>query len=561
MRKASGLVEPVAMDRTSPDRDVRPRHARPETVRPETMRPETVRPETGAPRSREIRADEPHSFDALWSGEHWEHRPDSESLRSWLGLSPTATLTDLPPIREESGPPRQRPATRPVAVPLPAPVERTALRGRRAYFAVCFWVLLGAGLLLWWLNTPAGSIGTVGDVLLAVGRITGLAGGFVLLFQILLMSRAGWLERWIGAHDLMVWHRELGGYLFFAILAHTATTVVAYSRLGERPVLAQAWDMVGWDDLLTATLAVGVLAVVVLVSIRGVRRKMSYEAWYYTHLTAYLIVVLGYAHQFSTGQELIHGAGRWLWIALHVFVAGNLLWGRVVEPLVLNVRHRLRVVDVVSEAPGMVSLYIGGTHLDALRVRAGQYFRWRFLTRDGWWQAHPFSLSAAPNHEWLRLTVKVVGDHTAALQRMRPGTRVLAEGPSGVFTADRSVKRNALLIAGGSGIAPIRALLEDLPPGAILIYRATTPADILFRRELDWLAHERGAYVWYVIGRRDDPGPRQLFTPRGLHQLIPDVADRDVFLCGPPGLVAESVRTLRRLRVRRKQIHVDPFEF
>jgi predicted ferric reductase len=288
---------------------------------------------------------------------------------------------------------------------------------------------------------------------------------------------------------------------------------------------------------------------------------MSYETWYYLHLSAYLIVVLGYAHQFSTGEQLSRGFGRWFWIGLHVFVGANLVWGRLVEPLVLNVRHRLRVVDVVEEAPGMVSLYIGGRRLPDLKVRAGQFFRWRFLTRDSWWQAHPFSLSAAPNHEWLRLTVKMVGDHTRMLAHLQLGTRVVAEGPSGVFTADRSVKRSALLIAGGSGIAPIRALLEDLPPGTMLIYRATDPADIVFRRELDWLAHERRAYVWYVIGSRDDPAPRQLFTPRGLHKLIPDVAERDVFLCGPPGLVGESVRTLRRLRVRRRQIHVDPFEF
>jgi predicted ferric reductase len=313
--------------------------------------------------------------------------------------------------------------------------------------------------------------------------------------------------------------------------------------------------------MLNATFAALLLFAIVVVSLRGVRRKMSYETWYYLHLTAYLTVVLGYAHQFSTGEQLAEGFGWWYWTGLHVFVAGNLVWGRVVGPVVLNVRHRLRVVNVVEEAPGMVSLYIGGRRLSGLKVRAGQFFRWRFLTRGAWWQAHPFSLSAAPNDDWLRLTVKVVGDHTQALPHLRLGTRVVAEGPSGVFTADRSVKRSAVLIAGGSGIAPIRALLEDLPPGTILIYRATSPADIVFRRELDWLAQERRAYVWYVVGRRDDPGPRQLFTPRGLHKLIPDVAERDVFVCGPPGLVAESVRTLRRLRVRRRQIHVDPFEF
>lgn len=536
------------MSQPPTQREPRPRHARPDPALP-----------------AEARSAELRSFDALWSDGHWEHRPDPDSLRSWLGLSPTATLTDLPPIREETQPPPRQPRA-PSRPPEPRPVFRhPGLPARprgRAYFTAAFWVLFATSLLLWWLDTPARSLATTGDVLLAVGRITGLAGGFVLLFQILLMSRAAWLERWIGAHSIMVWHRELGGYLFFAVATHIATTLVAYSELAERPFLAESWDIIaGWEDMLNASIAALLLFAVVVVSIRGVRRKMSYETWYYLHLSAYLIVVLVYAHQFSTGEQLGGGFGWWYWTGLHALVVGNLVWGRVAGPIVLNVRHRLRVVDVVEEAAGIVSLYVGGERLPELKVRAGQFFRWRFLTREAWWQAHPFSLSAAPNREWLRLTVKVVGDHTHALQHLRIGTRVVAEGPSGVFTADRSVKRSALLIAGGSGIAPIRALLEDLPSGTILIYRATSPADIVFRRELDWLAHERGAYVWYVIGRRDDPGPRQLFTPRGLHKLIPDVAERDVFLCGPPGLVAESVRTLRRLRVRRRQIHVDPFEF
>jgi ferredoxin-NADP reductase len=244
-----------------------------------------------------------------------------------------------------------------------------------------------------------------------------------------------------------------------------------------------------------------------------------------------------------------------------MFVLACLVWGRVIAPLALNLRHRLKVLEVVPEGPGMVSIYIGGRRLDLMKARAGQYFRWRFLTRGRWWQAHPFSLSAAPNHEWLRLTVKVVGDHTEQLQHLPGGARVFAEGPSGVFTADRSVKRRALLIAGGSGIAPIRALLEDLPPGTIMIYRAGTEADVVFRRELDFLVRERGAYVWYVLGSRDDPGPRHLFTPEGLRQLIPDVTRRDVFLCGPSGLVEASLRTLRKLHVPRRQIHLDPFEF
>src|SRR6185295_20242921 len=127
------------------------------------------------------------------------------------------------------------------------------------------------------------------------------------------------------------------------------------------------------------------------------------------------------------------------------------------------------------------SVYIRGRRLDALSARAGQYFRWRFLTSGCWWQAHPFSLSAAPNGQWLRLTIKEVGDHTEALRWLRPGVPVIAEGPSGAFTVDRRRSHSAVLIAGGSGIAPIRALLEELSRGAVVIYRATTPSELIFR--------------------------------------------------------------------------------
>jgi predicted ferric reductase len=315
-------------------------------------------------------------------------------------------------------------------------------------------------------------------------------------------------------------------------------------------------------DMITASIATLLLILIALTSVRWVRRLMSYEKWYYLHATSYAIVILGYAHQFSAGRELMSpGIGQWFWKSMYGFVLACLLWGRILGPLALNLRHRLRVVRVSPEAPDMVSIYIGGRKLDRLNARAGQYFRWRFLTWGCWWQAHPFSLSAAPNGEWLRLTVKVVGDHTEELQHLEPGVRVFAEGPSGVFTADRSVKRRALLIAGGSGIAPIRALIEDLPPGTALIYRASTPSELVFREELEWLARQRGAYVWYVLGKRDDPGPKHLFTPRGLKELVPDVARRDIFLCGPQGLVDASVAVLRKIRVPKQQIHMDPFEF
>jgi predicted ferric reductase len=444
----------------------------------------------------------------------------------------------------------------------PAAPDRSHRLGRRLCSALC-WLTLGLGLGLWWVDTPAGSLTGSAEVLTAAGRITGLVAGYVLLLQVLLMSRVGWLERWVGAHDLLQWHRELGGFLVLGVLAHTGLTLVGYARTSRTSVSRETWLMLTtYQDMVSAFLATGIVVATGVLALRALRRRLPYEVWYYLHLSTYLVLLLGYGHQFAYGQELTaRAAGRWYWLLLYLGVLACLAWGRLVAPLLLNLRHRLRVLAVTAEGADTISIYIGGRRLGDLQVRAGQFFRWRFLAPGCRWQAHPFSLSAAPNEHWLRLTVKIVGDHTERLRDLAPGVRVLAEGPSGVFTAERRQRTRALLIAGGSGIAPIRALLEELPSGPVVIYRASTEADLVFRRELDALTEQRGGRVWYVLGGRDDPLPRRLFTPRGLRELVPDVGRRDVYLCGPQGLVDTSRRVLRRLRVPRRQIHCDPFEF
>ena len=109
---------------------------------------------------------------------------------------------------------------------------------------------------------------------------------------------------------------------------------------------------------------------------------------------------------------------------------------------------------------------------------------WRFLTRELWWQAHPYSLSALPQPPYLRFTVKGLGDSSRALAQLRPGTRVAFEGPYGAFTDHARLSDGVLLVAAGVGITPLRALLEDLPAHAdvVVIVRASTVADIVHRR-------------------------------------------------------------------------------
>ncbi len=448
--------------------------------------------------------------------------------------------------------------SRPGGRPSGVPVRRG--RGRRVVGAL-FWLGLVAAVLPWWLDTPAGSVAGAAQLLTAAGRITGLVCGYVLLTQVVLMSRLPVLESRIGAEDLTRLHRDLGGSLVVATLTHAALIIAGYARLDRLSVVAETGVLLGQNaHMVEAFCGAGILLALGLLSIRALRRALPHEVWHRLHLTSYAVLLLAFGHQFSEGQQLFRpGPVRWLWIAFYCAAIAAVGWGRILRPAVFNLRHRLRVANVVAENPDTISVYLTGRHLDRLDVRGGQFFRWRFLTRGAWTQAHPFSLSAPGNDRWLRITVKVVGRYTAELRDLRPDVRVWASGPSGGFTADRRTRDRCLLIAGGSGITPIRALLEELPPGATLIYRAATPADLLLRRELDWLAQARGTDVWYVVGSRDDRGPRHVLSPRGLRELVPDVAGRDVYLCGPDGLVDTANRALRAAGVPGRQIHRTSF--
>jgi ferredoxin-NADP reductase len=100
-----------------------------------------------------------------------------------------------------------------------------------------------------------------------------------------------------------------------------------------------------------------------------------------------------------------------------------------------------------------------------------------------------------------------------------------------------------------------------MPEDTVVVYRAHTADDLVFLDELDALARSRGHQVAYVVGGRNDPGPRRLFTAAGMQSLVPDVHRRDVYLCGPAGMVDATVDILRDLEVPPGQMHLDPFEF
>jgi predicted ferric reductase len=464
-------------------------------------------------------------------------------------------------VRSAAAPPAE-------ASPLVAPARATSAR-RRLPARRRPWVVdglaalagigLGATLALGVEAESSGSLHAAGGWATAAGRLTGLAAAYLMVVVVVLVARMPPLERAIGQDRLVAWHRRLGPWPLYLLVAHATLITVGYARAAHDGLLHQLGQLIWtYPGILASTVAFALLVAAGVTSYKKARARMAYETWWSVHLYTYIALFLAFSHQVNTGASFVgHPASRTYWTTLWVGTLALVVACRVLLPLWRSLRHQVRVVGVRAEGHDTYSVLLEGRRLDRLPVAGGQFLQWRFLRRGLWWQAHPYSLSAAPDSKHLRITVKDLGDHSAALAAMAPGTRVAIEGPYGAFTADARRGDRLLLVGGGVGITPIRALLAELPEetDVDVVLRGTTRADLVLADEVaDHVGRLRGR-VHELIGPRD----RVPLDADALRRLVPDLARRDLYVCGPQGFADTVIASARTAGVRADRIHVESF--
>lgn len=457
---------------------------------------------------------------------------------------------------------------RPVVTAVDLDVRRARIdRFFRLVALIGYWSALL--LVTYWWAGGGGIQALTGWVtgLTSVGRLTGLLASVLLLMQVLLMSRLPLLEHAFGQDRLTRIHRLVGFTSFNLMVAHIVLIAWGYAAGKLTGTPGTLWDLTIHDPgMLLAAAGTLCLIMVVVTSVKAARRALKYESWHLLHLYAYLGAGFVLPHQLWTGQDFLASTARtvfwWgLWIAA---MAAVLLW-RMALPLWRSARYRLRVSSVTVEGDSVVSVHMAGSGV-RLSAEAGQYFNFRFLNGQGWTRAHPYSLSAAPDERHLRITAKVVGDGSAALPALAPGTRVLIEGPYGRLSGRARTRDKVALIGAGVGITPLRAMAEALPyrPGeAVLLYRFTGYP--LFDTELRDLAARRGLEVLLLPGHRRSagswlgPGIGPVDDLTALTYWVPDIADRDVYVCGPGPWADDVRRTTTAAGLPADRFHVESF--
>ncbi|AZI59514.1 oxidoreductase [Nakamurella antarctica] len=438
-----------------------------------------------------------------------------------------------------------------------------------------------AVVALWVHNGGVASLAGTGGIAIGIGRLTGLVASAMLLIQVILMARIPWVERVWGQDRLARRHRWVGFSSFTLMLAHIALIAIGYAQVAHANVLGETWNLViNYPGMLIATAGTLALVMVAGTSLRAARRRLRYESWHLLHLYAYLGVGLALPHQLWTGAEFTASPLTTIfWWGLWAASAGAIIVFRITFPLYRTLRHRLVVEAVIPEGPGVFSVIMAGHHLDRLELKAGQFCQWRFLGGAGATRAHPFSISAPPTQHRIRITAKALGEGSARLACLRPGTRVAFEGPYGAMTAEVRRRRDALMICAGIGITPMRALAEHITaerpsadvdcvraPAVTILHRVRSPQDLTFNAEFRKLAKTRNITVIPLVGRRGPensifPGPEPHDAARALRELVPDVQNREIYLCGPKDFMAQSRSLLASAGVDPLFVHAEEFSW
>ena len=407
---------------------------------------------------------------------------------------------------------------------------------------VALWAFRGVQML---------TSGDLGVAFIAIGGLLGLLATFFALTQFMLMGRIGWIERNFGLDRLASYHR-INGYLAISlILAHSVFITISHTVSGQTDFVSAYLKILSdYPYAIWALVAEILFVTVVVSSIYIARRHLKFETWYFVHLMVYAAIVLASFHQFANGSSLIgSGFATAFWYGLYGFVALNLLIWRFGLPLYNFWRFDFTVSRVVRETPTVTSVYIKAKNLRRFKLKPGQFILVRIFAPKLWWQEHPFTVSWIPHGDELRISVRAVGDYTSELATLKPGAKVLVSGPFGRFTEDVAATDKRLFIAGGIGITPLRCLAEQADAkhtDARLLYANRTPDDVPLMSELDKL----DLATDYIYDRLD---------VKAIKKRVPDFLERDVYLCGPPPMMAGLIEQLTKAGLPPEQLHYERF--
>ena len=434
--------------------------------------------------------------------------------------------------------------------------RKSASRARALWLALYILLVLAPLVFALAAPRPAGR-----SFLVDVSAALGFGAFTILALQFVLPARARPFTAHFGVDVLVRFHKQIGSALVVLVLVHVVVLLL------DDPAKVHLFVPVAAPWRAEAGLA-SVLALGGLLATTAWRRRLrlSYEDWRAIHC------ILGLA---ALGFAFAHlaGVGRYMrlstiWVTATLAIVGAtaaLFHLRVGRPL-RSARSSFRVREVRRERGGATTVALEAWGHDGTAFAPGA-FAWLKLAEAPFALAeHPFSYaSSAHRPASPEFTIKASGDFTSGLHELRPGARMLVDGPHGSFEPRPGLP--LLLVVAGIGITPAMSILRTIADAGdatpvTLVYGSRRWEEITFREELTALNGRLGIRVFNVLS---DPhstwrGPRGRIGAAVLERVLAAVPrPAQAFICGPPAMVDAASTSLDEVGFPRERVHAERF--
>ena len=426
----------------------------------------------------------------------------------------------------------------------------TRSRGWMALAVLCL-----APLPFWALAHPlAERFATPASTLKSMANIAALVGTAAFAVALVLGGRLRVVERlFMGLDRTYRAHRLLGLLAVSLVALHTLLLVLSRALLPG----ASAWTLftpaAGWRIFVGVVALAGLLSGLALTMFA----RMRHETFVRVQRSIAIVFLLASVHVFVVPGTKASSRPLTVYLALLTGLALVAFARRSLLGRLLVRRHRYRVDRVHRLAEDAVEIVLARKG-DGLRFKPGQFVFVRFAELGG--EAHPFSITSAPDEPTLRLVVKALGDHTRVLMNLRPGGSAELEGPYGSFSHLALTNRRQVWIAGGIGITPFLSMARSLDGTGheVDLYYCTSAAEqAYFLNELFQVA-DRNPGLRVIPIRKAQLGH---LSADDIEAANRNLSEKDILICGPPVMIGNLTGELRARGVPRARIHFEDFSF
>lgn len=412
-------------------------------------------------------------------------------------------------------------------------------------------------VLIWFLTAPVEyRFSNQSLILTSMGQISGLIGMGLFALVLVLNTRTKFLDKiFYGVNNVYIWHHNLGAISFSLLLLHPTVLTIKFALIS----MQTAFNFIITNNFALLSGEIALLLMIFLL-ILTFFVKLKYQIWKFFHKFFGLAFIFAVLHVLFISSDVSDNLLMRSYMTI-LLIAG--LWAilyRTIYPKFFVKKYAYIVEKVDQISDNLVEITMA-PEVKQMDYRPGQFLFIKFEDDVVGREIHPFSMSSAPSDKKLKIVIKNLGDFTARLKILKPGTRAIIEGAFGKFSyLNYPPETKQIWIAGGIGLTPFlsmaRSLRRDSSHTIDLYYCVKEKGELAFWNELKSISENIKNFNVLPFCSNESG----FISADFIAKTSENIKNSEIFICGPSGMMESLKKQFVKSGVKKYNIHTEEFK-